>query len=308
MNRPLSPTAALGVGLATYVMWGFFPLYFHALAPAGALEVIAHRATWSLVAALALLVVTGQAATLRSLDAASVTRLGLAGVLIIANWTSYVYAVQTGRTLDAALGYFINPLLTVALGRIVLHERLTRLQGVALGLGALAVAILATGLSEIPWLALIMPTSFAAYSLVKKTVAQRVSPLTGMVVETAWVAPVLAGYLGYLLIRNEASVQTVPAASLLPHAALLIGAGPITLLPLLTLATASRTLSLTVLGLLQYLSPVLQMTIAVAVFGEVVEPARWIGSAFVWVGLLVLVIDGVRTLRARRRPRPLHPG
>lgn len=298
---PSTPSTGLALGLATYVMWGFFPLYFHALAPAGALEVIAHRATWSLLTAAGVLVVTRRWRDVAGLGAGVYARLAGAGLLIVVNWTAYVYAVQTGRTLDAALGYFINPLLTVLLGRIVLRERTTRLQGLALAFGVVAVVVLAAGLRELPWLALVMPTSFACYSLVKKQVAHHVPPVAGMSIETATVTPIALAYLGYLAATDQASLTRVAAQGPGPvavHAGLLVGAGIITLIPLATLAAASRHLSLTALGLLQYLSPVLQMLIATLVFHEVVEPARWIGSALVWIGLVVLVIDGLK-----RRPK-----
>ena len=298
------PSTGLTLGLITYLMWGFFPLYFRSLSPAGAFEVICHRAIWSLAFALALLAATRGMGKLRLLlhDRALLARLSLAGVLIIGNWTAYVYAVQTGRTIDASLAYCINPLLTVALGRIVLKERLSRLQAAALGLGGIAIVVLAAGLEHFPWLAIIMPTTFALYSLVKKKVATRVPPIAGMTIETGVVAPFLACYLIYLACGHRTSLQRLAAEGagathVATHAALLVGAGLITLIPLVLLAAASRTLSLTVLGLLQYLSPTLQMLIATLMFHEPVEPARWIGSAFVWAALVVLIVDGLRTYR-----------
>ncbi|MDO4612968.1 MAG: EamA family transporter RarD [Actinomycetaceae bacterium] len=304
-----SASIGLGYGLFTYVAWGFFPLYFHSLAPAGAFEVICHRAIWGLVFSLAALAILprGFAALKAALSNPQLTvRLAIAGFLIIGNWTSYVYAVLTDRTIDASLGYFINPLITVALGRVFLRERLTRLQGVALALGAGAVLVLAIGLEHFPWLAIVMPTTFAGYSLVKKKIALDVTPVVGLSIETGVVTPIMIAYLVYLCARGETSFHVLtatgsPASSIAAHAALLVGAGAITLVPLLTLAVASRTLSLSLLGLLQYISPVMQLIVATVVFKEVVEPMRWAGSALVWAAIVVLLIDGA--IRARQRKR-----
>lgn len=310
---------ALALGLSVYIVWGFFPLYFHLLAPAGAVEVIVHRAVWGLawcaVAILALKRLPALKAAIA--DRRVLARLAIAGVLIVVNWSTYVYAILTGHTVDAAIGYFINPLVTVALGLVVLRERITRLQGVALGLGALAVAILVIGQGRLPILSLALPLSFALYSLVKKDVAARVDPLAGMAIETATVAPFLLAYFGFLWARGATSFHALAAqgaaAPISPaaHLALLIGAGLITVIPLIMFAAAEKGLTLGTLGFIQYVSPGTQMLIGVAVFHEEMEPARWIATAVVWAALAVLSADVVRAGRRRRRllsPAPIDEG
>lgn len=298
---------ALLLGLSCYLIWGFFPLYFRLLQPAGALEVIVHRAVWGLLFCLILLALRRQfgrlVATLR--DRQVVARLSLAGVLIVINWTTYVYAVQSGHTVDAALGYFINPLVTVALGMLVLRERISRLQAVAVGLGLIAVAVLVLGAGRLPWVSLVLALSFALYSLVKKKIATRVGPLEGMAVETAAVTPILLGYYLWLVAHNSTSFNALSqgegSINWGWHLVLLIGAGFLTMVPLLMFAKAARGLPLGVIGLLQYVTPVMQLLIGILVFHETMEPARWAGTAIVWLALMVLSADWLLQARRLRR-------
>lgn len=279
-------------------MWAFFALYFKLLAPAGALEVIVHRATWGLVTCLAVLAITRHLASLLAIirDRAVLSRLMAAGLLITINWTVYVYAVLTDRVVDAALGYFINPVVTVALAVFVLKERFNRRQKIALGLGLLAVAYLVVTMGELPWISLVLAFSFGFYGLVKKQVATRVPPVAGMAVETATVVPGLLAYLGYLVWNHESSFQKVAETSISPvlHLFALIGAGVLTVLPLLLFAKASQTLPLGILGLMQYISPIGQMLIGVLILGETMSIHRWIATIIVWIALVFLSIDGVR--------------
>ncbi len=305
---PAIEPASLAMGIAVYIMWGFFPLYFHELSPAGSLEVIVHRALWGLISCIAVLLVARRWAKLRELlrDREAVIRLGVAGILIVINWTTYVFAVQSGHTIDAALGYFINPLVTVALARFVLKERLSRAQLIAIILGIIAVVVLVVGLGRLPWVSLVLAFSFGLYSLVKKDVANRVPPLEGMIVETAAVTPFLLIYYVYLVATGATSFHTIAAdpssgsADWLIHLALLVGAGILTAIPLLLFARAARGLPLAVIGLLQYIGPSLQLVIGILVFHEVMAPARWAGTAIIWMALVVLSIDGVRNLPRRR--------
>lgn len=296
---------ALALGLSAYLIWGFFPLYFRLLSPAGAFEVIAHRAFWSLLASLTLIFLASRVPKLRALlrDREVLVRLAVAGGLILVNWTVYVYAVLTDRTLDAALGYFINPLVTVALARVVLKERLTRAQGIAIALGATSVLVMVVGMGYLPWISLVLAVSFSLYALVKKRVAGRVPPLEGLAVETAFVTPLMAAYYIYLLANGETSFQALQSegasSGWMAHLTLLVGAGILTLLPLLLFAASARGLPLAVMGLIQYITPVMQMLIAVAIFHEPMAPARWVATAFIWVALGVLSSDWIRQL-----PRP----
>lgn len=297
---------SLALGVSCYVIWGFFPLYFHALQPAGALEVIVHRAAWGMVFCLLLLGLLHRLprlwAALR--DREVVWRLSLAGALIVVNWTVYVFAVQSGHTVDAALGYFINPLVTVALGLVVLRERISLPQKVAVGLGALAVVVLLIGLGRLPWVSLTLAFSFGFYALVKKDVAHRVGPLEGMAIETAAVTPVLLGYYAYLAVHGRTSFQVLADEGGTAwgwHFALLVGAGFLTMVPLIMFAKAAQGLPLGILGLIQYVAPVMQLLIGLLVFHETMEPARWAGTAIVWVALVVLGVDWVVQIRRSRK-------
>ena len=305
---------ALLLGVGVYLMWGFFPLYFHSLAPAGPLEVIVHRAVWGLVSCIAVIALMRRWRILRATlaDREVVWRLSLAGLLIVINWTTYVYAVQSGHTVDAALGYFINPLVTVALARFVLKERLSPLQKVAIGLGVLAVVVLVTGLGRLPWVSLVLAFSFGFYSLAKKRVANRVPPLEGMSIETAAVTPLLGGYYIYLVATGTTSFHVLSndgggrPDAWVGHLLLLIGAGILTMIPLLLFARASRGLPLGVMGLIQYIGPCLQLAIGITVFHEHMEPARWAGTAIIWLALIVMSTDWIsQIVRARRSRAPM---
>ena len=196
MSTQKNEPRALALGVAVYIIWGFFPLYFSLLSPAGAVEVIVHRAVWGLFFCLVALAVTRSLGKVRALiaDRGALWRLAVAGALVVVNWSVYVYAVLSGHTTDAAIGYFINPLVTIALGLIVLRERVTPIQKIALALGVVAVVILVVGQRAVPIVSLTLALTFGLYSLVKKNVAGRVDPLAGMVIETAAVSPFLLGY------------------------------------------------------------------------------------------------------------------
>ena len=298
----------LALGIGTHVMWGFFPLYFHLLEPAGSLEIIVHRALWAFIACLIALALTRSLPRMWRVirTPALMAPLAAAGFLVVINWTTYIYAILIGHTTDAALGYYINPLFTVALGMVVLHERISRLQGVALGLGILAVIVIIVGLGRLPWISLALPASFGLYSLVKKKVALKVAPLDGMAIETAVVIPILGIYYAYLVAHQSTSFHTLQRAgdsamSWQLHLAMLIGAGILTVIPLITFAKASQGLPLGLLGFLQYLSPSIQLIIGVCIFHEYMEPTRWIATGIVWVALALLSVDGVIRMRRARQ-------
>lgn len=307
---PPSSTTALALGVCAHLIWGFFPLYFALLDPAAPVEVIVHRTVWGLVFCLVVLVASGHWGRLRAAmrDRVVLTRLALAGLLIMVNWTVYVHAVMTERTVDAALGYFINPLMTVALGLVVLREKLTVLQKVALGLGGVAVIVLVAGMGRLPWISMVLPLSFAMYSLVKKKVASRVGPVEGMAIETTSIAPLLLGYYMWLVWQGRTSFHVIDEVgapmSWQFHLALLVGAGVLTMVPLFLFAKAAQGLPLGVLGFIQYVSPVMQMLIGVLVFRETMEPIRWVATAIVWLALACLTSDWiVQSQRARKIAR-----
>ncbi len=286
-------------GLAAYLVWGTFPFYFHALAPAGPWEIVAHRILWSLVFCLIVLLVRRDLRWLPALlrQRRIVAGLAVAACVVAVNWGVYVGAVLSEHTRDAALGYFLNPLITVALGVVVLREPLRRLQGVAVGIGGIAAAYLTVVGGTVPVIALTLATSFAIYGLAKKRVGANLPALHGLTVETAVLAPVAAGLLGPLAGPLAEAFGAVSVGWDSPgHAALLVCSGPITAIPLLLFAAAARRVPLVTIGLLQFSTPVLQL-IASLVLGEQVSAHEWVGFVIVWVALTVLTVDA---LRARR--------
>ena len=306
---PAGPAAplvgGLPYGLGAYLMWGAFPLYFRLLEEAGAVEIVAHRAAWSLVFCLGLLAVTG---ALRSLSPVlrsgrTLAVLALGAALVAANWLVYVYGVNTGRTVDAALGYFINPLVTVLLAVVVLGERLRPLQWVATAVGGAAVVVIAVGYGKLPWISLALAATFGLYSLVKNRVGRTVGALAGLTVETAALFPVAVAYLVVLGATGAGVVGSAGGGPDPGLTALLVASGPLTAVPLLLFGGAARRLPLSVVGMLQYLAPTLQFIVGVVVFGEEMLAARWWGFALVWVALAVLTTDGLRTSRVDRLAR-----
>ena len=307
--RPPTPSPALNrnglvLGVGAYLLWGFLPLYFQLLAPTAPVEIIAHRVVWSLVLCLVVLALTRSLGTLRTVvrSPRTVVTLAGAGVLLTINWLVYVHGVLSGQTVDAALGYYINPLVTVVIAVIVLGERLRRAQWAALVLGAASVLVISIGVGRLPWIALVLAATFGLYSLVKNRTGRTVGALTGLTVETAAVAPFALGYLGWLTAHGVSSLGTEGTG----HTAALVGLGVVTAVPLLLFAGAARRLPLSVVGLLQYLAPTLQFLIAVLAFHEEMPAARWWGFVLVWLALAVLTVDGLRAGRppGRRAPSP----
>ena len=306
----LQNSSIQGVMLAAgvYFIWGFFPLYFNHLQPAGSLEVIVHRAFWGLAFCLAVLLYRKKLQLFFQVfkEPKVLWRLACAGFLIVANWSIYIYAIQHGHTIDAALGYFINPLFTVLLALLILREKTRPLQNYAIAFGVLAVAVLLIGMGRLPWVSIGLPLSFGLYSLVKKEVAHQVDAVVGMSVETLFVLPFLLMYYLWLLWSKQSSFQILFAeqassAVIATHLLLLIGAGILTVIPLVMMAQAARFISLGLMGLLQYISPIMQLLIGVFVFHEPSETARWIGTAIVWLACLCLILDGLIQLRERRK-------
>ena len=288
----------LPLGVGAFLIWGGMPLFFPLLEPARPFEIIAHRVVWSLIFCLLLLAVTRSFGAYRTAlrNPRTLGVLAVASALIVTNWTVYVYGVLTGHVLDTALGYFINPLLTVLLGVVVLRERLRPAQWVALGFGAAAVVVISTGVGGLPWIALTLACSFGTYSLVKNRVGRSVGALPGLAVETTVATPFAVAYLAWLVAQGTSTF----GAHGVGHALLLAASGVITGLPLLLFSAAARRLPLSVVGMLQYLGPALQFLFGLLVFHEHMPPARWVGFGLVWVALVVLTVDGTRAARAAR--------
>lgn len=280
--------SGLAYGVGAYVWWGLCPGFFPLLLPAGSLEVLAHRYVWTAAFLVVVLIVARRLGDLRRLSRHTWLLLAAASALIGINWGTYIFAVTHGHVVDAALGYFINPLVSVALGVVVLSERLRRLQLVALAVAIAAVAVLTTQASGLPVIALVLATSFGVYGLVKKVVAA--DPRVSVAVESLLALPIVGGYLIALQIMGNAHFVGLGAG----HAALMVLAGPVTAIPLLLFAAAAQRLPLITLGLLQYLNPGLQMAWGVLVGHEPMPTARWVGFALIWTALVVLTVDGLK--------------
>lgn len=285
------------LGAAAYTMWGLFPLYWPLLEPAGAVEILAHRVAWSLVTMLALVLVVRRGARLRGLLADRRRRsiLTLAAVVIAVNWGTYIWGVNNGHVVETSLGYFINPLVTVLMGVLILEERLRRLQWVALGIAALAVVGLTVEYGRPPWVALVLAFSFGSYGLAKKKAnAGAVESLT---FETMVLAPVAVGYIAFLVATGSSEFGPHGAG----HVALLVGTGAITAIPLICFGAAATRVSMTTLGLLQYLAPTIQFALGVLVYDEPMPALRWVGFGLVWLALVIFTVESVNHRRRQLR-------
>lgn len=291
------------IAVSAYLLWGAFPLYFKQIDIAGPVEIIGHRVLWSFVFCLLGVVALRALPEFRAVLRNPRLRSGLmlAGVLVTVNWLVYVWGVVNDHIVDTALGYFINPLFTVMLAVLVLHERLRPTQWVAVGIGAVAVIVIAVGYGQIPWVALVLAVSFGLYGLVKNRVGGRVSPLVGLTVETAPLAPIALGYLVWLQVTGSGTFTGHGGL----HTTLLASAGVITAVPLLLFAEASGRIPLSMMGLIQYLTPVIQFSFGVWVNHEVMPPPRWIGFGLVWLALVLLSVDSLRF--SRQRPILVEP-
>jgi len=276
------------LGATAYLLWGLFPLYFPLLQPAGALEVLAHRMVWSLLVSAVVLTVVRGWRHIRQMPA-KVWLLVLAGASLIAvNWGIYIWAVNADHVVDAALGYFINPLVTVLFGVLIFRERLRVVQWVAVGLGALAVTVLAVAGGAFPWVAVSLAASFACYGLVKKVIP--LPPTASLTAEgMVQLLPAL-GYLLFLTLTGASTLTTQGAG----HVLLLASSGVVTCVPLLAFAAAAQALPLSVLGLMQYLTPVAQFLLGVFWFHEAMPAYRWFGFVLVWAALCVFTFDALR--------------
>lgn len=286
-------------GVAAYTLWGLFPLVFHQLRSVGAVEVLMHRVIWSFVVVMVLLRLRGDRRWYDEVRQRpnGLSRLTAAGMLIATNWLVYIWAVNHDHVLEAALGYYINPLITVALGVVVLGEQLRRMQLVALGFAATAVLVLTAAFGRVPWIALVLACTFAAYGYLKKAVSVRAT--AALAVETAVLLPAALVGMAVLLARGDAAIGQGSGG----RDALLVSLGVVTAVPLLLFGTAASRIPLSLLGLLQYLTPTMQLISGVAVFHEDLPPERLVGFVLVWVALILLGVDAVR--HARRTPLPL---
>lgn len=286
-------------GVAAYGLWGVLPLYFLLLAPTGAFEIVAWRVLFSLVFCAIVIVASRATDAIRQVlrKPGTVWTMGLAGALIYVNWQTYVVAATTGHVVEAALGYFINPIVTVLLGVLVLRERLRPAQWAAIGMAVAAVVVLTVGYGSLPWIAVVLALSFGGYGLIKKRVSDDVDALTGLTLETAWLVPVAVIQLIVVAVTSGVTFGTVSPL----HTIGLLAAGVVTAVPLLLFASAARRLPLTIIGLLQFLTPVMQFLVGVFLLHEPMPPERWVGFGLVWIALVMFAVDMIVSGRSPGR-------
>ena len=300
MNAPTNAgddRSGVLIGLMAYTMWGVFPIYFKMVESVPPFEVLGHRILWAVPFGALIIAARRQwqevAAAL--VDRTRLAWLTLAAICISANWFIYIWAIQNERIFETSLGYYINPLMFVAVGALMLGERLRRLQGVAVALAASGVLYLTFSGGSFPWVALSLGALFTAYGVIRRQIA--VGAMPGLFIETALLLPFAAGWIGWLVLQGEAAISEGSAGL----AALLVAGGPITVVPLLCFAIAAKRVSLTTIGFLQFLAPTLQFLVGVY-YGEALTPARIVCFVCIWTAVLVFSFDALRMSRRRRVP------
>lgn len=286
----------LVLGTAAFGMWGLFPLYWLVLKPTMATEILAHRVLWSLLVTAIMLAVAGRTGLLRAMWTRREVRypMMVAGVAIGLNWGTFIWGVTNGHVIDTSLGYYINPLVMVLLGVLVLKERLRRWQWVALALAFAAVVVLSLEVGHPPWISLVLACSFGVYGLIKKRVT--VGPIEGLTFEGLVLVPVAAGYLLWIEQAGRSTAWSQGPG----HVAMLAFTGVLTALPLLCFAGAANRIPLTTLGLLQYIAPTVQLILGVTVLDEQMGVYRWVGFSLVWVALTIFTVDSLAAHQRRR--------
>jgi chloramphenicol-sensitive protein RarD len=282
-------TKGFAATAAAFAVWGVFPLYFHLLHLVSPFQVIAHRVVWSCAFVLLWMAVRGELSMLRAAlaDRSVAWRLAVTATLITVNWLVYVWAIMNGHVVEGSLGYFINPLVNVLLGVLVLSERLTRAQWTAIALAASGVVYLTIVAGSPPWIALILAFSFGTYGLIRKVV--KVEALPGLAIETLLLAPFAALYLVWCGFAGTGALGHAG----LPTIALLIGSGPITAIALFLFAYGTRLLPYSTVGLLQYIAPTLQLACGIFVFHEEFTATRAIGFVLIWAALVIYAGEGL---------------
>ena len=290
-------TRGLIQGLSAYVLWGLLPLYFIAISIASPAEIVASRIVWSLVFCALLLTFTRTWPQFIALskDRGAVAKLALAAFLIAVNWLTYTFAVLNGQAVEASLGYFMNPLISAALGVLVLKERLSRLKWTAMGFGLGAVVVLFIAYGKVPYIALVLGFSFGLYGLVKNRVGRSATALTSLTMETALLALPAIAFMAWIMTRGESTVFSAGPL----HLWLMISGGVITAVPLLLFGASARRLPLNLVGALQFIAPILQFALAVIVLGEPMPPERLAGFSLVWVAVILVCVDLARESRRR---------
>jgi len=279
-------------GVSAYTLWGLFPIYWPLLKPANPLEIVSHRAVWTLVFCFIILALTKTLKSTLSLlkHPKIVAGLFLSSILISINWIIYIYAANNEHVIEASLGYYINPIVVIATGVIVLKEKMRPLQWLAVGIATLGVAVLTIDYGRLPWIALGLALSWGSYGLVKKQLG--LGALEGLSIETLLSSGFYLGYLIWLGNRGEGHFTYSLTLTLL-----LIGGGAVTAIPLLLFNGSTNRLPLTLVGLLQYITPTIQFCIGVWYYHEDMPTARWVGFFIIWVALMSLAIDLIKSGR-----------
>ncbi|WP_447946054.1 EamA family transporter RarD [Microbacterium lacticum] len=282
-----------------YFLWGFMPLYFILLAPIGPWEVVVWRILFSLVFCAILLTVTRTWPKLLAIlrDRRLVFWTIIAGLLIYVNWQVFLIGILTGHVIEGSLGYFINPIVTVLLGVLVLHERLRPAQWAAIAIAVVAVVVIIVAYGTFPWIALTLAASFGAYGLVKKQIGPKVDAISGLTLESLWLTPIALVQL--IVVANTTGLVFGTQGA--GHTVLVTLAGVITAVPLLLFAAGARRAPLVVIGLLQFVAPIMQFLTGWWMLGEPMPLERWIGFGLVWVALIVLMVDSIASARGSRR-------
>ena len=285
------------LGALAYTLWGTFPLYWTLLEPGGAVEILAHRIVWSLLTMVLILVLWHRVDQLKALlsDRRKLLLISGAAVVISVNWGGYIWGVNNGRVVETSLGYFINPLVTVLMGVLVLGERLRRLQWVAMGIAFVAVVVLTVDYGRPPWVALVLAFSFGTYGLLKKQAG--VGAVESITLETLVLAPIAMAYVAWLVATSESNFGSHG----LGHALLFTTTGIITAIPLMLFGAAAIRVSMVSLGLLQYLAPTIQFALGILVFEEALPASRWIGFGLVWVALAMFTVEALNHRRRQLR-------
>jgi chloramphenicol-sensitive protein RarD len=280
--------------LSAYLLWGFLPILFRLLDQVGSVLIVAERIGWSLLLLLGIVIYKRGMADVRALlgDWRKMRVVALSAVLLTANWLLYVWAVESGQVLEASFGYFINPLVNVAIGMLFLGERQNRLQTIAIAIATIAIVIQAAGLGNVPYIALGLAFSFGFYGFIRKTA--EAGPATGLFAETLVVAPFAMSYVVFDIATNGPGAHADPTLMLL-----LLLTGPATAVPLLLFAYGVRRLRLTTIGMFQYLAPSIQFLVAILLFGEQLNGLRLLSFALIWLSLVVFSYDSFRQRRAR---------
>jgi len=293
--------SGIAYAFGAYALWGLFPLYFLSIRDTNPFEIVSYRIIFSLLFCALVIAAIRKWGRFREIfrSKRTILMLGLASAVIYLNWQIFVAAVVAGHVVESSLGYFMNPILTVILGVVVLRERLRPLQWVAVSISFIAVLVLTFGGSGVPWVSLGLAITFGLYGLIKKRVGRNVDPLSGLMIESMWMTPIAIAQ--WLVVSSMVGVTAFTHG--VPYALWIMAAGPITAIPLMMFAAATRRIPLTAIGLIQYSTPIFSFVFGVFVLKEPMPQARWAGFFIVWISLVILVIDMLRHAKRSRTAR-----